>query len=79
MSITDEQIDTIKELINIGINSSADVLNTMLELHVQLQVSSLKVVLSGDLEKEVEVHEAEQLLDPSSTARICNCLPRRRL
>ncbi len=58
MNITNEQIDALKEMINIGVGSGADVMNTMLNSHIQLQVPYLKVVLPEELEKEIKAHNS---------------------
>lgn len=59
MNITDKQIDALKELINIGVGSGADVMNTMLNSHIRLQVPFLKVVELKDLESEVKLGGSE--------------------
>ena len=61
MNVTNEQIDALKELINIGVGSGADVLNTMLDSHIQLQVPYLKILLPGELVDEAQMHGSEQL------------------
>lgn len=61
MNITDQQIDALKELINIGVGSGADVLNTMLDSHVCLRVPSLKVVLPNELENEMQENHIHNL------------------
>lgn len=61
MDITTQQIDALKELINIGVGTGADVLNTMLDAHVQLQVPFLKVILPNELENEMQRQHVQQL------------------
>lgn len=61
MNVTNQQIDALKELINIGVGSGADVLNTMLNSHVQLQVPFLKVISPNELENEMQDHQIQQL------------------
>lgn len=62
MNVTDEQIDALKQLINIGVGSGAEVLNTILNSHVQLQIPFLKVLSPKELELEMETHAVERLL-----------------
>ena len=61
MNYTSEQIDALREVINIGIGKGADVLNTILRSHVHLQVPSLKILSSEELEAEVSKSGSECL------------------
>ena len=61
MNVSDEHVDALKELINIGVGSGADVLNTMLNSHIQLQVPYLKVMMPKDLKWNVETDDNKQL------------------
>ena len=54
MEITNTQLDTLAELINIGVGQAAGVLHEMLDSHVRLQVPSLKIVQSPHSENEIE-------------------------
>ncbi len=38
---TDEQLDTLREIVNIGIGKAASILNGMLESHIELEVPSI--------------------------------------
>lgn len=53
MKCTADQIDILKEMINVGVGKGADVLNTMLCSHVRLQVPSLKILSPEELEAEL--------------------------
>ena len=44
MSCNDEQIDALKEIINIGVGQGANVLNEMLGLHIQLSVPNISIL-----------------------------------
>ncbi len=61
MNPTALQLDALTELINIGIGRSADVLNTMLNSHIDLQVPFVKILLSDDFRKEIESLGADSL------------------
>jgi chemotaxis protein CheC len=60
MVITANEIDILKELMNIGIGKGAEVLNTMLHSHVKLSVPNLQIVRPSDLSSAVtENYEGE--------------------
>ena len=59
MACTTEQIDILKEMINLGVGRGADVLNTMLHSHVRLQVPSLKVLSPDEFEAELRKYNHE--------------------
>ena len=61
MQSTIEQIDSLREIINIGVGRGADVLNTMLNSHISLQVPFVKVLSKEELEEEMKGHEKNQL------------------
>ncbi len=51
MNITPEQIDTLKELVNIGVGRAANMLNQLVQSRIYLQVPSINVFhLSKDEE-----------------------------
>ena len=54
MKISNAQLDTLKELINIGVCRAASLLHEILDSHVRLQVPSLKIVQSPHSENEIE-------------------------
>jgi len=41
IALTDEQLDALKEIVNIGIGKAASILNGMLESHIELEVPSI--------------------------------------
>ncbi len=53
MYVTDEQIDVMRELINIGVGRAAGSLNMMLRSHVRLQVPSVEVLVPSMLEERI--------------------------
>ncbi|MDY6964444.1 MAG: chemotaxis protein CheC [Halobacteriota archaeon] len=61
MQPTDKQIDALRELINIGVGHGADVLNTMLNSHIQLQVPYIKVLSPDELQREMETNTENRL------------------
>jgi chemotaxis protein CheC len=54
MNLSVEQLDGLKELINVGIGKGASVLNTMLDAHIRLQVPEIKLVTPSELDEEVQ-------------------------
>jgi len=52
--LTAAQMDTLKELFNIGIGRAAGILNEMTNLHIRLQVPFIKVLSHKEVKKEVE-------------------------
>jgi len=52
--LTAAQMDTLKELFNIGIGRAAGILNEMTNLHICLQVPFIKVLSHKEVKKEVE-------------------------
>ncbi len=54
MNLTSEQIDALKELINIGIGRAASMLNQMVHSRVHLQVPFIKVFSLHEAEKELK-------------------------
>jgi chemotaxis protein CheC len=61
MNPTALQLDALLELINIGVGRSADVLNTMLNSHIDLQVPFVKILLADDFRKEIEALGSDSL------------------
>ncbi|MBN1992376.1 MAG: chemotaxis protein CheC [Anaerolineae bacterium] len=53
MKLTPAQIDTLKELINIGVGRAAGMLNDMLQSRVQLQVPYVKIFSPLTLKEEM--------------------------
>lgn len=61
MDLTADQIDVLKELINIGVGKAAGVLNMMLQSHVRLQVPFIEILSPLELEQKVQKLGAETL------------------
>ncbi|MCP4691510.1 MAG: chemotaxis protein CheC [Desulfobacterales bacterium] len=53
MKPTDQQLEGLKELINIGVGQGASVLNTMLRSHIRLQVPTLKLLSAHEFKEEL--------------------------
>ena len=66
MNPTPEQIDVLKELINIGVGRAAGMLNDMLQSRVLLQVPYVKIFTPATLQAEIEELGSEKL----STVRL---------
>ena len=54
MNITPEQIDTLKELVNIGVGRAANMLNQLVQSRIYLQVPSIKVFHLSKAEEELK-------------------------
>lgn len=54
MHLTNEQIDALKELVNIGVGRAASVLNEMVEARIFLQIPFIKVLSHENLKQELE-------------------------
>ena len=52
MNVSAEEIDALRELINIGVGRAAGALNDMVGAHVELRVPSVRLVSTADI-KEV--------------------------
>jgi chemotaxis protein CheC len=61
MKPTTEQIDALRELINIGVGRGAGVLNTMLSSHIGLQVPFVKLLSHEELKSELESIGSDRL------------------
>lgn len=53
LSLTELHIDTIKELMNVGVNESTNILSSMLGVEVELNVPVVKIVRSDELMSEL--------------------------
>lgn len=51
---TQEQVDALTELLNIGVGRGATVLNTMLASHILLRVPYVRLMQASDLMEEIE-------------------------
>lgn len=54
MNLTVDQLDTLQELVNIGVGRAASVLNEMIECHIRLQVPFIRVFSPGQMKQELE-------------------------
>lgn len=54
MNLTVDQLDTLQELVNIGVGRAASVLNEMIECHIRLQVPFIRVFSPGQMKHELE-------------------------
>lgn len=60
-SLTSSQMDTIKEIINIGVGKAANLLNSLISSHIDLKVPELKVITIKELITEVQQDHGEVL------------------
>lgn len=51
MKLTAEQVDALRELINIGVGKAAGVLNQMIQSHIRLQVPFVQVLSPAEYEE----------------------------
>jgi len=61
MNISINQIDALKELINIGVGRAAGVLNQMVSAHIMLQVPQIKAIKLRDINDELKELGTDQL------------------
>ena len=54
MELTVDQLDVLKELINIGVGQAAGMLNEMIEFRIRLQVPVIKLLTPSELQKELQ-------------------------
>lgn len=67
VSLTDEQLDILTELINVGIGQAAKMLNEMIEFRIRLQVPLLEILSGIELQ---EVLSQRLGLDPLSSVQL---------
>lgn len=56
MTVTANELDALTEMINIGIGRGANVLNAMLDSHIQLSVPEVRLLSLTELHEEMKVH-----------------------
>ena len=61
MNITDDQIDTLKELVNIGMGQAAGVLNEMVSAHIKLSVPLVEIVSLSGLNHKLQLLSKDRL------------------
>ncbi|MEM9484801.1 MAG: chemotaxis protein CheC [Cyanobacteria bacterium P01_F01_bin.116] len=62
MQLTTDQLDALKELVNVGVGKSAGMLNEMIEFRIQLQVPIIKLVTLSELQAELNTRLGEEQL-----------------
>ena len=67
VSLTDEQLEILTELINVGIGETAKMLNEMIEFRIRLQVPLLEILSGIELQ---EVLSQRLGLDPLSSVQL---------
>lgn len=53
MQLTNEQIDALKELVNIGVGRAASMLNEMVDSRIILEIPYIKILSAADLQQEL--------------------------
>jgi chemotaxis protein CheC len=61
MSMTLDQIDVMKEVINIGVGRAAGELNALLRTHISFQIPSVALLSPSELPKEIQNLSRERL------------------
>ncbi|MBT3921413.1 MAG: chemotaxis protein CheC [Nitrospina sp.] len=65
MKITEEQLDTIKELFNIGVGRAANTLSTMLNSFIQLEIPTVEIYTNPDyseLKKRLNLDQVSTIM-----------------
>ncbi len=62
MQLTEEQIDALKELINIGVGRATSVLNEMVDAYIKLQIPNIKVLTAQELQQELQQRFDDDIL-----------------
>lgn len=57
VNLTPDQLDALKELINIGVGRAAATLNAMIQVHIQLQVPFIQIVALSALEEMTDLSD----------------------
>lgn len=55
--LTDEQKDILEEIINIGVGKAANLLNTIINQHIELEVPEIRLIDINSLHKELHTIE----------------------
>ena len=61
MQITDDHLDAIKEMVNIGVGKAAGILNQMTDSHIQLSIPECKVFHPSELLQQSAFAEDEKI------------------
>jgi chemotaxis protein CheC len=59
MNPTPNQLEALREMINIGIGRGAGVLNTMLQSHISLQAPAVKMMTHSELPRLLDIEETK--------------------
>lgn len=54
MELTKKQIDSLRELMNIGVGKGASILNTMLNSHIILEIPSIEILSAKELVRKMD-------------------------
>lgn len=58
---TEQHLDVLRELINIGVGKGASILNTMLNAHINLQIPIIKIISKNEIEEYIETYGRGEL------------------
>jgi chemotaxis protein CheC len=61
IKITEEQLDILREIINIGVGKAASTLNSLLGSHIKLMIPYVKLIKFNEIQKEIEGNESDNL------------------
>ena len=67
MELTADEIDALKELINIGVGSAAGMLNEMIQCPIELQIPDIELVSANELRSELKKRFG---IEPLSTVQL---------
>ena len=62
MNLTEDQLDALKELVNIGVGQAAGMLNEMIAFRIRLQVPMIKLLSPMELQQELKTRVAQESL-----------------
>ena len=67
MELTADEIDALKELINIGVGSAAGMLNEMIQFPIELQIPEIELVSANELRSQLKKRFG---IEPLSTVQL---------
>lgn len=67
MELTADEIDALKELINIGVGNAAGMLNEMIQFPIQLQIPDIQLISAKELRSELQKRFG---IEPLSTVQL---------
>jgi chemotaxis protein CheC len=62
VELTADELDALKELINIGVGHAAGMLNEMIQFPIQLEIPDVELLSSLELQRELKEHFGKELL-----------------